>query len=197
MVPSDDPPRDKGRNTPGPHHRPVFGTVAWTADGNATAKERARLPFARGIARFLVLPAMLLLTAASLLPLLETRAWWVRVFDFPTSQFLVMLACLLAAYLALQRPRTAPAWFTLAPYSPDLDPFEMAFAKPEVLLRAEAARTVWALRAAVGRPSLAPHRPRAPATSCPLRLRTVRGGIGRSHLNGIRTGTRCGRPGLR
>jgi transposase len=39
----------------------------------------------------------------------------------------------------------------LPPYSPDLNPIEMAFAKLKALLRAEAARTVEALWAAVGR----------------------------------------------
>ncbi len=39
----------------------------------------------------------------------------------------------------------------LPPYSPDLNPVEMAFAKLKALLRAEAARTVEALWAAVGR----------------------------------------------
>jgi transposase len=39
----------------------------------------------------------------------------------------------------------------LPPYSPDLNPVEQAFAKLKALLRAEAARTVEALRAAVGR----------------------------------------------
>ena len=39
----------------------------------------------------------------------------------------------------------------LPPYSPDLNPIEMASAKPKALLRSEAARTVEALWAAVGR----------------------------------------------
>ena len=39
----------------------------------------------------------------------------------------------------------------LPPYSPDLNPIEMAFAKLKALLRSEAARTVEALWAAVGR----------------------------------------------
>jgi transposase len=39
----------------------------------------------------------------------------------------------------------------LPPYSPDLNPIEMAFAKLKTLLRAEATRTVEALWAAVGR----------------------------------------------
>jgi transposase len=39
----------------------------------------------------------------------------------------------------------------LPPYSPDLNPIEMAFAKLKALLRAEATRTVEALWAAVGR----------------------------------------------
>ena len=39
----------------------------------------------------------------------------------------------------------------LPPYSPDLNPIEMAFAKLKALLRSEAARTVEALWAAIGR----------------------------------------------
>jgi len=37
-----------------------------------------------------------------------------------------------------------------APYSPDLNPIEMAFAKLKALLRARAVRTIDALRTAIG-----------------------------------------------
>ncbi|HEV7344900.1 MAG TPA: hypothetical protein VGN60_04615 [Devosia sp.] len=42
------------------------------------------------------------LTAASFLPLLESRAWWVRYMDYPRLQLLIVLPILLVLYLALR-----------------------------------------------------------------------------------------------
>ncbi|MGK7869558.1 endonuclease/exonuclease/phosphatase family protein [Falsiroseomonas sp. E2-1-a20] len=59
------------------------------------------------IARYLVFPVMLLIAVASLLPLIETNAWFVRLLDFARLQFMILLVVLLVLYWALRRPRNA------------------------------------------------------------------------------------------
>ena len=50
----------------------------------------------------------LLLMAATALPLVRSDAWWVRVFDFPRLQILVLLAAVLAGHLLAGDPFTVP-----------------------------------------------------------------------------------------
>ena len=57
----------------------------------------------------------------------------------------------LKSALAEATIRPKGAWLLfLPPYSPDLNPIEMAFAKPKALLRARAIRTIDALWRAIG-----------------------------------------------
>ena len=50
----------------------------------------------------------LLLMAATALPLVRGDAWWVRVFDFPRLQILVLLAAVLAGQLLAGDLSTVP-----------------------------------------------------------------------------------------
>lgn len=59
----------------------------------------------RAVSAWLVMALLMILLAASLLPLVETDVWWIRILDFPRVQFAVGLAALLAICLAL-RPRS-------------------------------------------------------------------------------------------
>ena len=55
------------------------------------------------VASWIVLTLLLLAAAASLLPLVESDVWWIRVLDFPRVQFGVALILLLVVLLALRR----------------------------------------------------------------------------------------------
>lgn len=59
--------------------------------------------FTRGV----ILAAVVALSAASLAPLLETNAWWVRVFDFPRAQMLVALGVIGLVGFILRPGRSA------------------------------------------------------------------------------------------
>ena len=60
----------------------------------------------RFLAALIVLALLIVGAAASLLPLIETNAWWVRYLDFPRLQLAVAMLVLLALYLGLRgRPR--------------------------------------------------------------------------------------------
>ena len=70
----------------------------------------------RTLAQWLLAIALLGLAIASLLPLIESNAWWVRILDFPRMQFAALLIVLGAIWLALggapQRSRgwPSPRW---------------------------------------------------------------------------------------
>lgn len=54
----------------------------------------------------LVLPLLIAAATLSLLPLIETNAWWIRFLDFPRMQIAAATAVLLVAFLGLRgRPR--------------------------------------------------------------------------------------------
>lgn len=71
-----------------------------------------------GIGRSLVGAAVwmfgLALVAATALPLLETNAWWVRIFDFPRAQVAALLALAVPATLLLLDRRRGATWGLLA-----------------------------------------------------------------------------------
>ena len=48
----------------------------------------------------------LLLTVATALPLVRRDEWWIRVFDFPRLQITVLLAIVLAGYMAFGKPES-------------------------------------------------------------------------------------------
>ncbi len=56
---------------------------------------------------------MLLIAVASLLPLVETNIWFIRLLDFARLQFLILLLGLLALYWVLRRPRNALSWLPI------------------------------------------------------------------------------------
>ncbi len=56
---------------------------------------------------------MLLIAVASLLPLIETNIWFIRLLDFARLQFLILLVGLLALYWVLRRPRNALGWLPI------------------------------------------------------------------------------------
>lgn len=62
------------------------------------------------IPRTILVGAALLLAAASLLPLLETSAWWVRLLDFPRIHFLVGLLVVAVLYALLGAFREVAGW---------------------------------------------------------------------------------------
>lgn len=63
-----------------------------------------------GVTRTIVAVVLLLLLAASLLPLLETNAWWVRVLDFPRLHYLIGSVALGLLYALLGGLRSAFGW---------------------------------------------------------------------------------------
>jgi endonuclease/exonuclease/phosphatase (EEP) superfamily protein YafD len=63
-----------------------------------------------GVTRTIVAVVLLLLLAASLLPLLETSDWWVRVLDFPRLHYLIGLVALGLLYALLGGLRSAFGW---------------------------------------------------------------------------------------
>ncbi|WP_052341876.1 endonuclease/exonuclease/phosphatase family protein [Salinarimonas rosea] len=65
----------------------------------------------RGIvATWIVLPLLLLAAGASLLPLVETNAWWIRSLDFARVQLLIALAILVLLYPVVAPRRGAVVW---------------------------------------------------------------------------------------
>ncbi len=52
----------------------------------------------------------LALICATLLPLLRSDAWWIRIFDFPRIQFAVLIVLTLAGYVALRFWRGIRPW---------------------------------------------------------------------------------------
>jgi len=53
----------------------------------------------------LLLPIFaVIVVVATLLPIIEEEAWWIRVFDFPRIQIVVLGIIVMAAYLFLKRP---------------------------------------------------------------------------------------------
>jgi endonuclease/exonuclease/phosphatase (EEP) superfamily protein YafD len=62
------------------------------------------------IVRYIVLPLIILAVVASFLPLIETNAWFVRIFDFPRLQLFVALLALGIVYLLARPPRTPAGW---------------------------------------------------------------------------------------
>lgn len=56
-------------------------------------------PLARSLGRYLFLPLLVLLSIGSLLPLLETDAWWVRFLDFPRLQIAIALTAVLVLHV--------------------------------------------------------------------------------------------------
>lgn len=55
-----------------------------------------------------------LLAALTLLPLIETNVWWIRLLDFARLQELAALALVLVLYLVLARPRRVVGWLPVA-----------------------------------------------------------------------------------
>lgn len=74
----------------------------------ASAKTTASL--LRRIDRYVVLPLMALLTAASLIPLIESNTWWIRYLDYPRLQFAAALSALLVIHLFLRGARGPGRW---------------------------------------------------------------------------------------
>lgn len=62
------------------------------------------------IPRTILVGAALLLSAASLLPLVETNAWWVRFLDFPRVHYLVGLLVIAILYVLLGGFREILGW---------------------------------------------------------------------------------------
>ncbi|MDY0039354.1 MAG: endonuclease/exonuclease/phosphatase family protein [Desulforhabdus sp.] len=48
-----------------------------------------------------------IVVVATLLPIIEDEAWWIRIFDFPRIQIVVLGIIVIAAYLILKRPLTS------------------------------------------------------------------------------------------
>lgn len=55
------------------------------------------------VASWVVLGLLLLVAAASLLPLVETDAWWIRFLDFPRLQLAAAMVVLLVVFLLMSR----------------------------------------------------------------------------------------------
>ncbi|HYH18857.1 MAG TPA: endonuclease/exonuclease/phosphatase family protein [Azospirillum sp.] len=55
-----------------------------------------------------------LLAVLTLLPLIETNVWWIRMLDFARLQELAALALVLVLYLVLARPLRAAGWVPVA-----------------------------------------------------------------------------------
>ncbi len=70
--------------------------------------------FLRVLRRFVLGPLVLLLVAASLLPLVETNIWWIRYLDFPRVQFAVALLAASALYVICGGWRGFGSWLLLA-----------------------------------------------------------------------------------
>lgn len=63
----------------------------------------------------LVASALVLLVVASVLPVIDTDVWWVRVLDFPRLHYLVGLVAMGLLYVALAGVRRAVDWLVLGP----------------------------------------------------------------------------------
>lgn len=65
------------------------------------------------IARYLVVPLIVIAALLSLLPLIETNAWWIRYLDFARVQFVAALVVMLLLCALLRRPRGTLGWMPL------------------------------------------------------------------------------------
>nr|WP_298376740.1 endonuclease/exonuclease/phosphatase family protein [uncultured Halomonas sp.] len=64
--------------------------------------------------RWLIVPLLLVLTAASLIPLIESDTWWIRYLDYPRLQFAILLAVLIILHLVLGSLRRVTNWIVTA-----------------------------------------------------------------------------------
>nr|WP_299245879.1 endonuclease/exonuclease/phosphatase family protein [uncultured Halomonas sp.] len=64
----------------------------------------------RRLHRWLILPLLLVFTAASLIPFIESNAWWIRYLDYPRLQFALVLAALIGLHLLLGGLRRMMNW---------------------------------------------------------------------------------------
>lgn len=64
----------------------------------------------RHIASSTALTLLVMLTLASLLPLIETNIWWIRFLDFPRLQFALAMIVLMALYFGFRRRPSPFGW---------------------------------------------------------------------------------------
>lgn len=68
----------------------------------------------RAAAAMTVLGLLAVVSAASLLPLIETNVWWIRYLDFPRVQFALALVVLIALYFGIRGLPRGAGWIVIA-----------------------------------------------------------------------------------
>ncbi|MGC3874036.1 endonuclease/exonuclease/phosphatase family protein [Halomonas sp. GXIMD04776] len=74
------------------------------------ADKENKIPLRHRLDRWLIVPLLLVFTAASLIPLIESDTWWIRYLDYPRLQFAIVLAVLIVLHLMLGGLRRVMSW---------------------------------------------------------------------------------------
>nr|WP_298414040.1 endonuclease/exonuclease/phosphatase family protein [uncultured Halomonas sp.] len=87
--------------------------------------------------RWLIVPLLLVFTAGSLIPFIESDTWWIRYLDYPRLQLAILLAVLIVLHLVLGGLRRITNWIVtvlaglaLATHAYYLYPYVLPVEKP-------------------------------------------------------------------